>query len=209
MAAKRTKKGASRSSRADVDLRLVKALSHPTRARALSILNEEVASPKMIAAELGVPLGTVGHHVKQLEALECIELVKTEPRRGATEHFYRGVVRSVLDDDQWAMLNPDSKMALTIEWLKMFNKAVKDALVARTFDSRSNRHLSRTPVTVDEQGWQELMDLLQRTADEAQKIELRSAERERLGDDAGRPLRATVALFGFESAPHDQAEPVG
>src|SRR5215218_1147307 len=148
MATTRTKKSVSRPSRADADVRLVKALSHPIRARALSILNEEVASPKMIAAQLDLPLGTVGHHVKKLEALECIELVKTEPRRGATEHFYRAIVRSVLDGEQWAQLNPDSKMALSIEWLKMLNDIVREALVARTFDSRIDRHLSRIPVTV-------------------------------------------------------------
>jgi len=199
MATTRTKKSVSRPSRADADVRLVKALSHPIRARALSILNEEVASPKMIAAQLDLPLGTVGHHVKKLEALECIELVKTEPRRGATEHFYRAIVRSVLDGEQWAQLNPDSKMALSIEWLKMLNYIVREALVARTFDSRIDRRLSRIPVTVDEQGWQELMDLLQGALNEAGKIAMRSAERERAEASVGQPLRATVAMLGFES----------
>jgi DNA-binding transcriptional ArsR family regulator len=201
VATKRTGKAIPRVSKADNDARLVKALSHPIRARALSILNEEVASPKMIAAALGLPIGTVGHHVKQLLALECIELVKTEPRRGATEHFYRGTVHSVLDEEQWARLNPDSKTALSIEWLKMLNQAAKEALVAKTFDSRTNRHLTRTPVTVDEQGWEELMSLLGRVSGAIQGVELRSSERERAGESVGQCLRATVALLGFESPP--------
>lgn len=201
MATKRSGPSTRRGTKADGDSRLVKALGHPIRARALSILNEEVASPKMIAAALDLPLGTVGHHVKKLEAMDCIELVRTEPRRGATEHFYRGTVRSVLDDEQWAKLNPDSKTALSIEWLKMLNKTAKQALVAQTFDSRPDRHLSRTPVNVDERGWQELMSLLSRTAAEVQEIELLSSERERQGESAGRHLRATVALLGFESPP--------
>jgi len=177
----------------------VKALGHPTRARALSILNEEVASPKMIAAQLGLPVGTVGHHIKQLEALECIELVKTEPRRGATEHFYRGTVRSVLNTNQWAQLSSDSKLALSIEWVKLLNQAVTEALVAKTFDSRDDRHLSRIPITVDEEGWHELMALLSNTLGQVQEIESRSADREREGVRAGRAMKATVALLGFES----------
>lgn len=201
MARKRSKRATIRPAGLDADARLVKALGHPIRARALSILNEEVASPKMIAADLGVPLGTVGHHVKKLEALGCIELVKTKPRRGATEHFYRGTVRSILDDEQWTKLNPDSKMALSIEWLKMLNKTAREALVAQTFDSRGDRHLSRTPVTVDEQGWQELMELLEHTMEEIREIELRSADRERTGEGVGKSLRATVAMLGFESPP--------
>src|SRR4051794_8777838 len=198
--------GTSRTSRADADARLLKALKHPIRARALSIINEGVASPKMIAAELDLPVGTVGHHVKRLEALECIKLVKTEPRRGATEHFYRGMVRSVLDEEQWAKLNPDAKRALSIEWLKMLTKGIMEALVAETFDSRNDRHLSRTPVTVDEQGWRELMNLLQDTSDEVREIGIRSAERERSADGGGKSFRASVAILGFE-APHRASTP--
>jgi predicted ArsR family transcriptional regulator len=174
-------------------------LEHPTRARALSIINEGDASPKMIAAELGLPVGTVGHHVKRLEELGCVKLVKTKPRRGATEHFYRGMVRSVLDEDQWARLDPDAKKALSIEWWKMLTKAVKEALVARTFDARNDRHLSRTPVTVDEQGWKELMKLLEDTSEEIQEIGNRSAEREESGDSSGPFFHATVAMLGFET----------
>jgi len=80
-----------------VDTRVVKALGHPTRVRILNILRDrELASPVEISQELGVPLGTVGYHVRRLEALGFIELAKRTQRRGAVEHHYRA--RQVLDE---------------------------------------------------------------------------------------------------------------
>jgi DNA-binding transcriptional ArsR family regulator len=79
-----------------VDVRVVKALAHPTRVRILRILRDrELASPVELAGELGIPLGTVGYHVRRLELLGFIELAKRTQRRGAVEHHYRA--RTALD----------------------------------------------------------------------------------------------------------------
>lgn len=73
-----------------VDDRVVKALGHPTRVRILTVLHDrELASPVELSNELGVPLGTVGYHVRRLESLGFIELARRTPRRGAVEHHYR------------------------------------------------------------------------------------------------------------------------
>jgi len=80
-----------------VDERVVKALGHPTRVRILNILRDrELASPVELSQELGVPLGTVGYHVRRLEALGFIELARRTQRRGAVEHHYRAC--QVLDE---------------------------------------------------------------------------------------------------------------
>src|SRR6185312_16709619 len=80
-----------------VDERVVKALGHPTRVRILGILRDrELASPVELSNELGVPLGTVGYHVRRLESLGFIELARRTQRRGAVEHHYRA--RPVLDE---------------------------------------------------------------------------------------------------------------
>lgn len=80
-----------------VDIRVVKALGHPTRVRILNVLRDrELASPVELSAELGVPLGTIGYHVRRLELLGFIELARRTQRRGAIEHHYRA--RELLDD---------------------------------------------------------------------------------------------------------------
>src|SRR4051794_26939113 len=86
------------------EARIAKALAHPLRARILARLGEPVASPGDLAVELGAPLGVVSYHVRMLRDYECVELVRTEPRRGALQHFYRATARPTLDEDQWRAL---------------------------------------------------------------------------------------------------------
>src|SRR5215207_2028461 len=101
------------SSHADeFDSRIVRALSHPVRHRVLVALNERVASPKELAAELGEPLGNVSYHTRVLAQLGCIELVSTTQRRGALEHYYRAVMRPYFDDAAWARIPVSTRRAL-------------------------------------------------------------------------------------------------
>jgi DNA-binding transcriptional ArsR family regulator len=72
-----------------IDQQLAKALSSELRAQALALISEGIASPKLIAAKLGLDLRNVAYHVRVLRRLGCIELVETEKRRGAVEHIYR------------------------------------------------------------------------------------------------------------------------
>lgn len=184
----------------DSDTRLLEALDHPTRLRALAILNRGVTSSKLIANELGLPVGTVGYHVRKLETLGCIELVRSEPRRGATEHFYRAIVPpSFFNDEQWAELSADSRMAMSMEQLKCIHSAITEALVARTFDARRDRHLSQTRARLDEQGWREIGALLRRTLQGVSDIKSQSADRERTGRSVGKSLEMNVVMVGFES----------
>src|SRR3954451_8887531 len=86
------------------EARIAKALAHPLRARILQRLGERVASPGDLAVELNAPLGVVSYHVRMLRDYECVELVRTEPVRGALQHFYRATARPTLDHAQWRKL---------------------------------------------------------------------------------------------------------
>src|SRR3954467_7889186 len=86
------------------EARIAKALAHPLRARILQRLRERVASPGDLAVELDAPLGVVSYHVRMLRDYDCVELVRTEPRRGALQHFYKATARPQLDEDQWRTL---------------------------------------------------------------------------------------------------------
>jgi DNA-binding transcriptional ArsR family regulator len=45
---------------------IVQALSHPLRARILSVLQEREASPKELAEHFGAPLPNVAYHIQVL-----------------------------------------------------------------------------------------------------------------------------------------------
>ena len=88
----------------ELDESLLRAISHPLRHRLLGMLDGRVASPNQLARELGLPLGRVSYHIRLLSDLGAIELVRTEPRRGALEHFYRAVTTVWFSEGDWAKL---------------------------------------------------------------------------------------------------------
>lgn len=180
-----------------VDRRLAKALSHPLRAHVLTILNERVASPNQIATELEEPLGNVSYHVKTLAEMGCIELVNTEPRRGAIEHFYRAVVRPFFSDRDWRRLPPSARQGISDATLQMVWEDTSGALEAGRFDRRTDRHLSRSPLVLDDQGWEEVNELLLGTMHRVAEIEAESAKR--LATD-GDGFDTRVVLMHFEAS---------
>lgn len=180
-----------------VDPRLAKALSHPMRTRILAILNERVASPNELSELIDERLPNVSYHVRALEQLGCIELVSTAQRRGAIEHYYRAVVRPFFTDRDWKKLPQSGRQAVSDVALQMIWEDVSDAIEQGTFEARTDRHLSRTVVELDEAGWSELTDLLARVLEETETIQKRSAERIKASDDKAVPAR--VVLMNFES----------
>lgn len=176
------------------DATMMKALSHPVRARALTVLNERVASPSELAAEQKEAVGYVAYHVRVLRELELIELVNSRQVRGATEHFYRGTIKPYLSDDFWEQLPKDARRGVSVAGLDVLNEAIRQAFQAGTFDARVDRHLSNLSVSLDEQGWREASSLLTECLKGLIQI---SAEAEgRKGKPA---MRATFGLMGFES----------
>jgi DNA-binding transcriptional ArsR family regulator len=179
-----------------VDQRLVKALAHPLRVQILMILNERMASPNELSKELDEGLSQVSYHVKVLKDYQCIEMVKTEPRRGAVEHYYRATARAFLGDSDFQHLPDSIKPGATSAVLQMMMDDVVSALEAGTFTGRDDMHLSWTPGVLDEQGWGEMVDLVNGTLDDAMDIQSKSASRLAKSGEEGIP--ATVVLMHFE-----------
>ena len=160
-----------------VDSRLAKALAHPLRVQLLAGLNQGVASPNELAKKLGEPLTNVSYHVRMLHDLGCIELVETEPRRGALEHYYRAVVRPFFGDREWKKLPRNARNSISDAVLQLIWDDAAAAIKDGSFDERDNRHLSRTVLAVDEQGWDDLQELMVDTLDRAMQIQADSASR--------------------------------
>src|SRR4051794_30412023 len=179
------------------EARIAKALAHPLRARILQRLGERVASPGDLAVELNAPLGVVSYHVRMLRDYDCVELVRTEPRRGALQHFYRATARPNLDEHQWRTLPAGLRKELSGEVL---GELVDDLAAAADAGQLEDPEIvvSRTPLELDERGFKKLNRLLARTLEQALTIASESAARTNQGAGA---FPTELAVLHFKRAP--------
>jgi DNA-binding transcriptional ArsR family regulator len=187
----------TRTSPDGITQQLAKALAHPLRVRILTSLHKGISSPNQLSQELGEPLGNVSYHVKTLLEYECVELVKTEPRRGAVEHFYRATERAFFSAGDWEKIPASARKGISGSILEMVGQDATEALMAGSIDARSDSHVSRTPLVLDEKGWTELTELLAETLNRATEIQKKSATR--LSDKKSEPVNTKLAIFHFES----------
>jgi DNA-binding transcriptional ArsR family regulator len=178
---------------------LAKALAHPLRVRILTSLHRGISSPNQLAQELDEPLGNVSYHVKTLLEYDCVELVRTEPRRGAVEHFYRATERAFFSDADWARIPASARKGIEGVILESIGQDATAALTEGTIDARTDSHVSRTPLVLDEAGWTELSKLLGDTLEGAMRIGEESAGR--LADEKTEGINSSLSLLHFEVPP--------
>ena len=177
-------------------------MSHPLRMKLLMMLNQKVASPIELARELDESLGSVSYHIRSLADFGCIELVRTEPRRGAVEHYYRAITRPEFSDRDWVQLPTSARRSISDAVLAQIWKDVARAVEHESFDAREDRHLSRTPLVLDEEGWEQLNEMLVEVVERALEIEAQSAERLQAAGAEG--TAAKLVVMHYESPPAGQ-----
>lgn len=179
------------------DPRYVKALSHPLRVRILALLEDRVASPRQLADSLETSIGVVAYHVRTLEQLGLIELVKETPVRGAIEHYYRARKRPRVSERAWTAAPPIVKQAAIGASLQMVHEYAAASAAAGGFD-KPDAHLSRSSVRVDSQGLHEMAEACGRLLKEIEAIAETSADRAR-GGDPHELIDAGLVMMLFEA----------
>lgn len=183
--------------RETIDQDLVRALAHPMRVRILEALQGRTASPTELAREFRESLGVVSYHANALLEVECIEQVRTQPKRGTIEHFYTVKPRSFIGHQDWRRTPVSVRGGVTDEAIRTFIAKVGAAVDADTIDSREDTTLNWMPMTVDDRGWRETAEILDRALRELMKVAADS--RERLGEADGIPV--VTAMAAFEAPP--------
>ncbi|HWK25259.1 MAG TPA: helix-turn-helix domain-containing protein [Solirubrobacter sp.] len=169
----------------ELDEALLRAISHPLRHRLLGMLDGRVASPNELARELGLPLGRVSYHIRLLSDLGAIELVRTEPRRGALEHFYRAVTTVWFNEGDWAKLPRSARRGLLGQNLQQIFGDVTAAADGGGFEHESSLVL-RATLALDEAGMREVSSLLRAAFDRARELS---------GKSSGVSAELSVLLF--------------
>jgi DNA-binding transcriptional ArsR family regulator len=186
---------AAQSDAEHVDERVVKALGHPTRVRILNVLRDrELASPVELSQELGVPLGTVGYHVRRLEALGFIELARRTQRRGAVEHHYRA--RQVLDEAEAGGADVAAHPAAGLGAEAVVLARSGQAALARGGFDAVAAHADWRVLSLDARGREQLAGLMREWERTLARIARASATRiARVGEQPAH--RCTAVVMGF------------
>jgi DNA-binding transcriptional ArsR family regulator len=181
------------------DPKLAKVMSHPLRVRILRALEDGMASPNQIARRLGAPLPNVSYHVRALERAGLIVLEKTEPRRGAVEHYYKSAGRMRVSDKAWRDVPAIVKARLVDSALGQIGELAAGAAVGGGFE-REDALLSRQGFVLDEKGFREAHRVALEFIDAVRTIE--SESQRRLRDEqphAETALPTCLAVMLFEN----------
>lgn len=136
--------------------------------------------------------------MRWLVAREYLELVDTQPRRGAVEHFYRSAHRPVLGDAEWIRMAPKRRRALAEGLLRDIWSDVLDAGEAGAL-ATEGVHMSRTVLALDDEARRELAEALEGVVQLAVRLQDESARR-----SGGETTRSELAILHFDRAALDR-----
>jgi DNA-binding transcriptional ArsR family regulator len=189
----------SRRSRA-VDQGFVKSLAHELRAEILVILAGRMASPNELANELDEGLSQVSYHVKVLKEYGRIKLVKTEPRRGAVEHYYRATAKALLPAKAWRGAKKSLRKIIGGGLASELFDDLMGAMEAEKLAQPANQ-ISRLLLLLDDKGWENVMDSAQRFIEEVEKEQDEATARGAKSNGSAAAIKAyTVGVLAFEDS---------
>jgi len=144
-----------------------------------------------VARRLGQSVSLVSYHTDVLASNGCLELVRTERRRGATEHFYRATVGPYIEDEEWRAVPPTLRRSLVLGTLGALTDEARRAALDGSFDE-ARAHMSRSFLELDDDAVEEVSKLLRGVLDDIEKIE---AECRRRSAPDRRPYELVILHF--------------
>jgi DNA-binding transcriptional ArsR family regulator len=187
---------AAQKKRKRLETTLAAAVAHPIRSKCLVILAEREASPAEIAKELNLDVSKIGYHVTALADAKLIELTRTQPVRGAVEHFYRAVqLPYVTTEQEGERRLADRRVYAESVWSIVAANAAH-SFETGTYLRRNDHYLTRFAFNVDERGWQ---DAAAAHAElEARIFDIQKEAAERMVETDEKPMRAVSFQSWFE-----------
>ncbi len=185
-----------------VDPSLVRGLSHVLRQHILLATLQREISPNELSKALGEGLSQVSYHVKVLRE-DChglIEQTRTEPRRGAVEHYYRASAKTLLPASAWRRLKKGMRAIVGAGLASDLFNDLANALKAGKLQG-AHDHMARTPLVLDTEGKRKVKAIAERATREVEDEQRAAATRvERANGKGGKAAGYTFALLAFEAA---------
>jgi DNA-binding transcriptional ArsR family regulator len=196
---------ASEKKQESLNQRLIKALAHPLRVKILALLNDREWSPNELSAEVGEGLSQVSYHVKVLRDFEMIDMTRTEPRRGAVEHYYRAIERAYIPSEMARHIPKSGQRIIANDIIEAIDQDVGASAKSGKLYERDDSHVTFTPADLDEMGCAEANEIADEFVKRFLEIEANSANRRANGEDEGARVRVSAALLVYSSE-HDGAK---
>lgn len=169
-------------------------------------LNHREMSVTQFHREFGkAPVSGIRRRFKTLETVGWLKKVNEETggrRRGTAERFYRATGPAVFGEDPWELPAP-ARGAPEWKAFELFGEKVKEAIDTGTFDARLDRIVTWSLVSLDAQGWANVIEGVEALSELL--LEEQERARERMAESAGDPVYMTVVLGAYE-APKDSAK---
>lgn len=188
-----------RGSAESIDQRLVRSVAHPLRVKILEALTDHVASPNTLAEKLKSDLSGVAYHTRELDRLGALELVDTGQVRGAIEHFYKAKPGAFVGDPRWRKVPQSLLSGVSAATLQTFLDKAIAALEAGTLDGRADTVFRWMPISLDEEGWKEVVAIMEEATKLMLAAHLRSQDRISESGDKN-VVSAVVGQAAFETA---------
>lgn len=163
--------------------------------KVLTVLAEREAGPKEIGDILELKTPTVSYHVKKLVRLRLVELIREEDVGGVMLHTYRAIIRPLLSTEEWDKLSVTERQRFSIWIVQLVLADAAKSFQANVFDECSNRHLSRTPMIVDDKGFDEVADIQNEALDGI--IESQAVIAGRMAREGTTGMHIMVAMMCF------------
>jgi DNA-binding MarR family transcriptional regulator len=188
-------------------------MSHPLRAEAFRVIRDRArkgpVSPKEVAAELEADTKEVSHHIRELEAFNCVEEVAVRKVRGVVETFFRPTDKHMIDTDEWAELaeiEPEMAEFLVDEFMQSivddFTEVMRGVVADFTGSRRADIvgldeefYLTRTPLLFDPEGIREALEASANYENKMLEFADRSLSRHASQGTEEVPVSSSIAFF--------------
>jgi hypothetical protein len=181
--------------------RLAPVLADDVCLQIVTELNRRDMSVTQFHRELGgaSPSG-IRSRFERLERVGWLQKIDEKTggrRRGTSEHFYRATTPAMRGDGVWQ--DPPDSLRATPSWttFERFCEKALAAMRAGSFDARLDRYVALSFLSLDRQGWANVVAGIESLA--AFFPEEQERAKARMKKSGEKPLVATVALAAFET----------
>jgi hypothetical protein len=178
-----------------LEKRLYSSLADELRAELRRVLDERPASLRELAEMFEETVGAIAPQVFELWKERSIDVYEDDAGMPLADRRFRAK-KVILDEDGWEALSDEEKHDVVVVILEGLIGEAMAALRSGRLTDRPDAHLAWMPITVDEQGREEMNEILERAFREVQAVDRRSAER--LGAVAAPGTSVIVSILGFE-----------